>query len=97
MTSEMTELVVLMDQERNYYLVPRQVIEQARVPEEQRAAVEQELGDDATGFASDYLFDAKGKSRPPELAGLFATVGLIAVPPTQIQFGRPPADMQDFH
>jgi hypothetical protein len=46
---ESVEVVVLKDTQGNYYLLPRQGLEQARVPDEQRAEVEELLRGRAPG------------------------------------------------
>jgi hypothetical protein len=50
-TSEELEILVFADKDGNYYALPRQVWERARVPEEYRAEVQQLLGgSEVTGF-----------------------------------------------
>jgi hypothetical protein len=51
-TSGPTEMVVLSDQAGNYYLFAREAIEQARVPSDQKAEIDEQLkGGDVSGFA----------------------------------------------
>jgi len=47
------EMVVLSDETGGYYLLPRDVVERGRVPEEGRAALERALaGEDVSGFST---------------------------------------------
>jgi hypothetical protein len=52
MTAQPLEDLVLLDQAGTYYRLTPELLEQARVPDEQRAALEQQLGeaDDTTGY-----------------------------------------------
>ncbi len=48
---QVAEIVVISDQDGNYYLLPRQTLEQARLPQEHRAEVDQLLQSDTAGMA----------------------------------------------
>ena len=51
MASETTEMLVLRDSNGEYYLLTPDMLERARVPAEERAAIERQIGgDDTTGF-----------------------------------------------
>jgi hypothetical protein len=51
--AESVEIVVLRDGAGSYYLLPRTALEQARVPAEHQAALEETLDEgDVSGFAS---------------------------------------------
>ena len=56
MTSEQREVLVFRDGTGNYYVVPRMDFEEYRVTEEQKARVEQMIGEnDVTGFGGPLL------------------------------------------
>src|SRR5829696_8196235 len=64
-------MLVLCDQAGHYYLLPRQAVERARVPDERRAAIERVLtGEDVVGFG------ALIEERPARLAT--AGAGLLS-------------------
>jgi hypothetical protein len=47
------EVLVLADQAGNYYVLPRSLVDKwGRVPEEQKADIEQLLGSDGAGFST---------------------------------------------
>jgi len=51
MTETADAMLILSDQAGNYYLLPRETVERARVPEEQNAAIERALArEDVAGF-----------------------------------------------
>ena len=51
MTEERTRAMVLRDMEGNYYLLPLDLVERARVPEEQKADLEAAMGGgDVVGY-----------------------------------------------
>jgi hypothetical protein len=56
MTSERDEMLIFADGKGDYYQIPRALLEQGRVPDDQRAQLERALNqDDTTGFAVDYF------------------------------------------
>jgi hypothetical protein len=52
MTQEEIEMLVLTDQEGNVYLLSRETLDAARVPDERKAEVLAAGGDDASGYAA---------------------------------------------
>jgi hypothetical protein len=66
MSSEQAEMLIFADGKGDYYRIPRSVLEQGRVPEDQKAQLEQSLNqEDTTGFLNfskieiDYLSSLK--------------------------------------
>ena len=66
MSSEQAEMLILADGKGDYYRIPRSVLEQGRVPDDQKAQLEQALNqDDTSGFLNfskieiDYLSGIK--------------------------------------
>ena len=66
MSSERAEMLVFADGKGDYYQIPRSVLEQGRVPEDQKAQLEQALNqEDTSGFLNfskiqiDYLSGLK--------------------------------------
>ncbi len=56
MSSEQAEMLIFADGKGDYYRIPRSVLEQGRVPDDQKAQLEQALNqDDTSGFAVDYF------------------------------------------
>ena len=54
MTSEQAEMLIFADGKGDYYQIPRALFEQGRVPDDQKAQLEQALNqDDTAGFAVD--------------------------------------------
>jgi hypothetical protein len=56
MATEMTndaEFLILGDQEGNYYAIPRETVEEYRVPEETQAQLEDTLGEEVVGYMID--------------------------------------------
>ena len=54
MSSERAEMLIFADGKGDYYQVPRSVLEQGRVPEDQKAQLERALNqEDTSGFAVD--------------------------------------------
>ena len=49
-TTNSKELLVLSDQEGNYFAIPRDVVEQHRVTGEQKEQIEQLMGSDVSGY-----------------------------------------------
>jgi hypothetical protein len=60
MIDKSTVYLVLRDYARHLYLVSAETLEGARVPDDQRDAVERALADDATGFIRCNGFGALG-------------------------------------
>jgi hypothetical protein len=60
--TENNEAIVLRDQEGHYYVVPTQVLAEARMPDDARATVDEDLGE-TTGFAVD-IFQLLGSITP---------------------------------
>lgn len=89
MTEEAIEVLVLIDEQHNYYLIPRHILEQARARVDQQAAIDAALAGDTAGY---YLRPgAAPRHDQPERAGLgspgaglpgalFAPVGMISLP-----------------
>src|SRR6476619_539862 len=67
--SDSGDVLVLSDNEGNVYAIPRPVVERHRLTPEQRAQVEQELGDDVAGFQlhSSYMNEKLAGFRHAEL------------------------------
>ena len=66
MTSEQAEMLIFADGKGGYYQIPRALFEQGRVPDDQKAQLEQALNqDDTSGFLNfskiefDYLSGIK--------------------------------------
>jgi hypothetical protein len=53
--AEMSEAIVLEDSEGSYYVIPREALEEARVPASAKAAVDDDLGD-TQGFSLNFTF-----------------------------------------
>lgn len=49
--SDNDDMLVLTDDEGNMYAIPRQVVEQHRLSEAQKAEITSELGDDVSGYS----------------------------------------------
>lgn len=49
--SDEGDILVLTDEEGNMYAIPRQVVEQHRLTEAQKAEITSELGDDVSGYS----------------------------------------------
>ena len=62
MTQEMSGAIVLKDSEGHYYVVPSEVLTEARVPDEAKTAVDDDLGE-TTGFGWDQ-FEIMGSIAP---------------------------------
>jgi hypothetical protein len=62
MTQDMSRAIVLKDTEGHYYVVPGEVLTEARVPDEAKAAVDEDLGE-TTGFGWD-AFEFMGSIAP---------------------------------
>jgi hypothetical protein len=63
MSSERDEMLIFADGKGDYYRIPRSVLEQGRVPDNQKAQLEQALDqDDTTGFANDYFLKIQSLS-----------------------------------
>ena len=98
MADETIEVVVLEDKNGNYYVLPRETLEQARVPEEDRAELERSMSDDTQGFftlierpvGGEFLFRGGFVARGP-LTGLLLPavqkVGEAPLAPGQVAFG----------
>jgi hypothetical protein len=69
------DVLVFMDHERHLYLLPRETLERARVPEEQRAAIEAALHDDVHGY-----YAGGADPNQPGLGIMLAALGVITVP-----------------
>jgi hypothetical protein len=79
MGEERVEVLVLMDEARNYYLIAREALERSRVTGEQRTAVEQALNGDTSGYL--LIAPAAGPDtvRFPGANALFAPLGALTV------------------
>ena len=102
MTTEPTEKLLLADQDGNYYLLSPEVLQQARVPDEQAAAIRAELEklgnqSDVAGFSLMVTTQAVGEeagggSPPPNLTTLAYGSGEESgggQPPLRVPFPPP--------
>ena len=62
------EVLIFADGAGNYYQIPRAVLEQGRVPDEQKAQLEQALNqEDVSGFAVDMFLKLTGTATYKQL------------------------------
>jgi hypothetical protein len=69
MNDETVEVLVLADAAGNYYAIPRATLDRHKVPGEQRAALEKQLGADVIGFTmqNPYLMEQLAGYRRTEM------------------------------
>lgn len=57
--AERDEMLVLADEDGNYYAIPRETVERYRLSGEQKAKLEELLGDDVSGYMQNYYMMEK--------------------------------------
>ena len=74
---ESVEVLVLMDGDRNYYLVPRAVLERGRAGEEQSSALERAIGGDVHGYLLGAARSRRDAASTIRANARFAPVGVL--------------------
>lgn len=70
------EVLTFVDEGGNYYQIPRATFEQLRVPDDQKAALEQALrGDDTSGFSKFSPLGTPLVAQPIKLTSASSIVG----------------------
>lgn len=81
MTNEMNQALVLHDDQGNYYRISREVLAACRVPEAEKASLEETLGADTGGYYLAFTLPPWAlANHPPSLAHIGAGTSVLGQP-----------------